>query len=311
MSFPVVAIDFETANPKRGSACAVGLAKFDADGKLVDTFYSLLKPHNSVSDFAPINVGIHGISEEDVANAPEWDDIFGEISAFVGGLPLIAHNAPFERSVLRELEKFYSTGDLSPGIACTLDLSRCYNIDLDVHKLTIVHRKAFGKTELKHHNAIDDALMCGQIFFWMLKEYSIRESDIEWYLQKENNEDRIRKTIKRINRKTDRKKRTFSAQEIYVQVPDKSILAGETVCFTGKFDAMIKKELGLLVESLSGKTESGVTRKTSILVLGSTPTTAISENKTSKAIKAEKLKADGQHISIISENQFFNYILGT
>lgn len=306
-----MAIDFETANPKRGSACAIGLAKFDANGKLVDTFYSLLKPHSSVSDFAPFNVGIHGISEEDVANAPEWDEIFEEISTFVDGLPLIAHNAPFERSVLRELEKFYGTGDFFPGIACTLDLSRCYNIDLDVHKLTIVHSKAFGKTELKHHNAIDDALMCGQIFFWMLKEYSIRKSDIEWYLQKENNEDRIRKTTKKVTRKPAKKKKTYSAQEIYKQVPDKSILAGKTVCFSGKFDTMIKKELGILVETLGGKTEPGVTRKTSILVLGSTPATAISKNKTSKAIKAEKLKADGQEISIISENQFFNYIFGT
>ena len=42
---PFVAIDFETANEKRGSACSVGLAKFDAAGQLVDRCYQLLRPH--------------------------------------------------------------------------------------------------------------------------------------------------------------------------------------------------------------------------------------------------------------------------
>ena len=37
-------IDFETANQMPQSACSVGLAKFDEEGRVIDKFYSLIKP---------------------------------------------------------------------------------------------------------------------------------------------------------------------------------------------------------------------------------------------------------------------------
>jgi hypothetical protein len=55
------AIDFETANRKRTSACSIGLAKFRA-GKLEDTFYELLSPDEGI--FEAINMAIHGITPD-------------------------------------------------------------------------------------------------------------------------------------------------------------------------------------------------------------------------------------------------------
>jgi DNA polymerase-3 subunit epsilon len=50
------AIDFETANPARSSACSVGLIVVQ-DGKVVERFYSLIKP--PTDDFSPFNVRRH------------------------------------------------------------------------------------------------------------------------------------------------------------------------------------------------------------------------------------------------------------
>lgn len=69
---PFVALDFETANGKRASACSVGLAKFDDNGQLAGTFHSLIKPHPEHSFFQPANIWVHGIRPDDVADAPEW-----------------------------------------------------------------------------------------------------------------------------------------------------------------------------------------------------------------------------------------------
>ena len=57
-----VAIDVETANADMASICQIGIAKF-ADGELVEEWSSLVNPEDY---FNFINVGIHGITENDV-----------------------------------------------------------------------------------------------------------------------------------------------------------------------------------------------------------------------------------------------------
>lgn len=66
---PFVAIDFETANQHRSSACSVALVRFDEHGEEQDRFSTLLQPHESVAYFSPVNTSIHGISAKDVANS--------------------------------------------------------------------------------------------------------------------------------------------------------------------------------------------------------------------------------------------------
>ena len=60
-SLDFTAIDFETANPARGSACAVGVAKV-RDGAVIDSASWLIKPPQGRDDFHRMNVGIHGIT---------------------------------------------------------------------------------------------------------------------------------------------------------------------------------------------------------------------------------------------------------
>ena len=54
MAVDFVAIDFETANGFRGSACAVGLVRV-RDGAVVDTYASLLQPPAGFDHFDPVS----------------------------------------------------------------------------------------------------------------------------------------------------------------------------------------------------------------------------------------------------------------
>lgn len=47
------AIDFETANNERSSVCSVGIVVV-RDGKMVDSFYSLIKPERNTTI-----IGVH------------------------------------------------------------------------------------------------------------------------------------------------------------------------------------------------------------------------------------------------------------
>ena len=93
-----VAMDFETANGKRYSACSLALT-IVRDSKIADEFYTLINPQ---TDFFWRNVQIHGIHEEDVQDAPTFPEVWQHIKQFYRPAQLvIAHNNTIDNSVLK------------------------------------------------------------------------------------------------------------------------------------------------------------------------------------------------------------------
>ncbi len=90
------AIDFETANGRRTSVCSVGVVVVRG-GEVVDTFYSLIRPRPNF--YSRFTTAIHGLSYEDTAQAPDFADVWKQIAPRIEGLPLVAHNSPFDEGV--------------------------------------------------------------------------------------------------------------------------------------------------------------------------------------------------------------------
>ncbi|MGY0235790.1 3'-5' exonuclease [Longispora urticae] len=150
-----VAIDFETANPRRGSMCAVGMVAV-TDGEVTDAFGTLVRPPELAAEFNPWNVRVHGITARDVRGAPSCADALDLIDRFTAGRPLVAHNAPFDNSVLTRAHELVGRPVPSPRMYCTLQLSRQLWPHLDDHKLPTV-ATATGFRTLEHHAALSDA----------------------------------------------------------------------------------------------------------------------------------------------------------
>ncbi|MDR3200074.1 MAG: 3'-5' exonuclease [Spirochaetales bacterium] len=154
-----VTIDFETAKYSRESACSVGLVKF-AGGKPAGTFYSLICPPSLY--IRPDFTEIHGLTVDDVKDAPSFADIWeSAVLPFIGGLPLAAHNAPFDMGVLRAVLDWYNLAVPRLSYFCTCALSRAAWPELESHALTALGEN-FGIT-YNAHNALDDALTCGRV----------------------------------------------------------------------------------------------------------------------------------------------------
>lgn len=166
-----VSIDFETLYAQRVSACSVGLVKYK-DGKPVDYYYSLIRPpfdYEGKTGFALTR--IHGFCESDLVNERTMKSILPELEKFIGDLPLVAHNASVEKGCLRDTIAFYGlkTSLKYETMFDTLYLSKDVEKQLNIyeegegtHTLDAVCRR-FGVCEGKHHNALDDAEMCGNL----------------------------------------------------------------------------------------------------------------------------------------------------
>lgn len=153
-----IAIDFETANASRDSACALGVAVV-ANGSIKDSFACLIRP--PILDFSPINVAIHGITADDVADKPEFDEVWKRVAPLLVGSPLVAHNASFDFSVLRTALHRYSIDCPTIQYHCTCLLARHVWSHLPNHRLPTV-AEHLGVC-LNHHDAASDATACALI----------------------------------------------------------------------------------------------------------------------------------------------------
>lgn len=167
MGYPkaYVAIDFETADSYRDSACAVGLTKV-CGGEIVDTLYGLIRPPRS--KFSPFCVGVHGIRWSDVKDCPPFRDFWVEHAQFLEGVDfLAAHNASFDRSVLGACCKMAGLPAPTLPFVCTVDLARS-QWNLRPTKLPDVCR--YLNLDLNHHHAASDAEACARIVMAAVEE---------------------------------------------------------------------------------------------------------------------------------------------
>lgn len=293
---PFVALDFETANGKRASACSVGLAKFDDKGQLAGTFHSLIKPHPEHRFFHPANIWVHGIRPDDVADAPEWGDIYFEVAEFIGDLPLSAHNFGFDGSVLNQLTELYQHAPVANPRYCTLRLARRLYPELPKKSLDVVFEHLFGNEMIDHHNAEADAVAAGRVFAKMQESFSIEE--LESVLLPSKPKSRL---------SSPKVADTFTVEELVQQFGTSTVLQGESVCFTDTLERGRRADLEELLAVVGTSPSKGATAKTSILVVGVPNPAAWKEGAAAsrKLEKATALREKGKPIRVLSEEDFF------
>lgn len=154
------AIDFETANSSRTSVCSVGIV-IVRDGKVADSFYSLIKP--TPNYYAYYCQMVHGLGPDDTDGAQEFPYVWKQIAPKLEGLTLVAHNSPFDEGCLKAVHQAYNMDYPGYEFKCTCRASRKhFGKQLPNHQLHTV-AKACGYDLENHHHALADAEACAII----------------------------------------------------------------------------------------------------------------------------------------------------
>jgi len=150
------AIDFETADYGRDSACALSIVRANAAGIQEQKTFLIRPPRK---DF--VFTYIHGITWSDVASMPNfkghWPDILNMLAEVSY---LAAHNAAFDRSVMAACCRQAGVQELKQPYLCTVKLARKV-WSLRPAKLPDVCRHL--QISLKHHDPASDARACANI----------------------------------------------------------------------------------------------------------------------------------------------------
>lgn len=160
MPLDFAAIDFETAGPSAASACAVGVAVV-ADGEVVDRVGWLIRPPAGHDVFSPWNIRVHGITPDRVVDACGWADQLEALLAALGGLPVVAHNAPFDMGVIRAACSVSGVRIPPLDFFCSLRIAR-RTYGLTSYRLPVAATAA-GFEDFPHHDAAADAEACARI----------------------------------------------------------------------------------------------------------------------------------------------------
>ena len=156
------AIDFETANSERSSVCSVGVV-IVRNNEIVDTFYSLINPEPNYYNYWCTKV--HGLTNRDTDDAPIFPEVWKQIAPLIEGLPLVAHNSPFDESCLKAVFRVYQMDYPDYKFYDTLSTARRTMKGLENHQLHTV-AAVCGYQLDKHHHALADAEACA----WIARE---------------------------------------------------------------------------------------------------------------------------------------------
>lgn len=158
-----VAIDFETANSNRDSACALGLVEVKS-GQITSEQVWLIDPQQR---FDSMNISIHGITPAMVSGQPTFYELWPTLQPLLQGKWVVAHNASFDMSVLRYCLDQSSLTYPTFQYFCTYLLGKRILQDLPSHKLNVI-ADYFG-IGLNHHDALDDARASAAILLKLLE----------------------------------------------------------------------------------------------------------------------------------------------
>jgi DNA polymerase-3 subunit epsilon len=156
------AIDFETADYERDSACALAIVRVRG-GSIVGKSSYLIRPPRRDFVFSYL----HGITWEDVAKEPTFKQLWPTIERELADVDfLAAHNAGFDRSVLyRCCER---AGCDPPGhhFHCTVKVAKHV---WRLPRAPLPHVCGYLGIDLQHHDPESDATACARILIAALE----------------------------------------------------------------------------------------------------------------------------------------------
>lgn len=152
LTFAVLELETTGLNPNRGArVCEVAVVRMRGDGTVLDEYTTLVNPGARIS-----NTEFHGITDTWVKGAPRFDQIAGDLLAFLDGAIVVGHKLDFEEGFLTaEFGRLGAVPTGLPGL-CTLVAARTH-LDRYGYRLDHLHDLVTGEWPTAARSALGDA----------------------------------------------------------------------------------------------------------------------------------------------------------
>lgn len=260
-----VAIDFETATSNRNSACQLGVVLVE-NGVIVERKCYLIQPPEN--EYNRMNTAVHGLSAKDTAEMPTFKELWSELREYLNNHLIVCHNADFDISVLRSTCEYYSIEDLNiQESICTYRMTgyalieACQGLNIAV---------------VGHHDALNDAEMCAQIYLKLNAGEIVNESLIKVVKggKKGHDEDAVNEALEK----------------------ESDFFKGKAIVITGVFGKYSRDDLKGILEHHGAIIKGSISSKTEIVIMGLDAGPA-------KCAKIKELQDKGAKIVVLNEQE--------
>lgn len=240
-----VSIDLETTglNPKRDRIIEIGAIRVE-QGEITGEISTFVNPGRKLE--ARITE-LTGIRDEDLAGAPELDEVFPRLLEFMGDLPLLGHSILFDYSFLKKAAVDRKL-TFERSAVDTLKIARKYLPDLPHRNLEYLCRYY----EIPHHahRALEDAKATDRLFRKLT----------ELFYEEENGEQALTESDGKAAKNT-----LFAPQPLHFQVkrdtpatkPQKErlyrLLEQHKITLEADVEKLTRSEAGRLVDKILAK----------------------------------------------------------
>jgi DNA polymerase-3 subunit epsilon len=276
-----VAVDLETANPRMSSICQIGIVVFE-DGKEISADMRMVDPHEY---FDPYCVAIHGITADHVRGAPRFSELHEWLCQKTSG-EIVACHTHFDRVALAQACGLHALDPLPCNWLDTAKVARRAWREFSQSGYGLANLARHFGISFQHHDALHDARTAGLILLRAMQETGFDPA--EW--------------ISRCKASSG----PGSGANIRREGDGDGPLLGESIVFTGSLE-ILRREAADLAHEAGAAVEAGVTKHTTLLVVGDQDIDKLNgADKSSKHRKAEKMIEKGQPIRILGEADFMS-----
>lgn len=290
-----LAIDFETANPDQASVCQVGVSKV-VNGAIVESDSWLVTPPTGIESFEPRFIRIHGITPKQVRRSGiSWQASLERLLRLADGLPVVAHNISFDRTVFRRASERVGVSAPSTQWFDTLSIARRF-VKAPNHRLPTV-AKALDLPAFQHHQAEADAITCARIAIVLSQRHQLTSVSELW--QKPTARRRSPVPARRFVRVGDL---PAPNGEAHPEHP----LHGHHIVITGDLHGVSRDDFIVKIAELGAQPQLNITKKTTMLVVANHehfPTHYDPAAGSAKEKKAHEYRLAGQRIDFVPAQQ--------
>ena len=165
LTFAVLDLETTGLEPQRGARiCEVGIVRMRGDGLVLDEYSTMVNPEVPIT-----NDEYHGITDADARYAPTFDQIAGDVLAYLSGAIVVSHNLDYEEEFLSaEFTRLGVRLRRIPGL-CTLVETRTH-LDYYGYRLETLANLITGEWPAAAHSALGDARATAAILAKLLTE---------------------------------------------------------------------------------------------------------------------------------------------
>lgn len=294
VAFPAdyTAIDIETTglDPEYCDIIEIAAVKY-SEGRKTAEFCSLVKPSDPVDEYI---TELTGITDEMLKDAPDPAAALRDFCNFVGSDLLIGYNVNFDINFLYDEIKFYLSDTFSNSFVDVMRIARRAVPGSKNYKLKTI-ADALKIPASGSHRATADCETCAAVFEALKRRIIANGGSLDDF-------------------STRNPRHQLKASDVTASgsaFDESHPLFGKVCVFTGVLEKMQRRDAMQLVADLGGINADSITKKTDFLILGNNDfCSSIKDGKSTKQKKAEDLILKGADLKILSENVFYDLVLG-